>query len=78
MSNIQSNIIQVQQVINSMESVANSISDIDKSIEVACSTTVLGNNLAEKTMNKQLTIIDNLLSAFHQDIERVRTVSPRD
>ncbi len=75
MNNIQSSLQQVEQVITAMESVTKSTSMSKRNVEVASRTTVSGNGLAEETITKQTTIVDNLLSAFNQDVERLRMVS---
>jgi len=73
MGKVQSSETQVGEIVSSMKAAANAPSD--QSIESASRTTVAGNSLAEKTMNKHTEIFDNLLASFRKDAERLKSVS---
>jgi len=75
LGNIQSSTAKVQSVVKNMENVVESISNVDKSIQVASRTTVAGNSLASEKMEKHTALLNQLVSAFKQDVERLKKVS---
>ncbi|MFA8438664.1 TIGR04197 family type VII secretion effector [Pueribacillus sp. YX66] len=75
MYEVQSSHSQVQQIVNEMENVIQSITGVKQNVETANRTTVSGNETAKTTINEHKSMMIQLMNVFKQDVERLQTIA---